>query len=82
MAKLIGYKKGTSKKGNDYCMATLLYELSERDKQNGAVGQKVEDIFLPENQINYLKPEHIGKEIVCDYEYSGGRGYLVGITVK
>ena len=37
---------------------------------------------MPEEQYDFLKPEHIGKEVKLDYELSGGRAYLVNVTVK
>lgn len=83
MAKLVGYRRFTSKKnGQEYCVASVVSELSETEKQNGFVGQKTEDIFLPSDQVNFLNPSHIGKEIVCDYSISGGRAFLNGITIR
>jgi hypothetical protein len=83
MGKLIGYRHIVSKKnGKEYCVATVVSDATAREVQNGVVGQKSEDIFLPEEQLNYLKPEHIGKELLCQYEYSNGRGYLQSVTVK
>ena len=81
MAKLVGYKNFTSKKGVDYCVAEVVSEATERDKQNGLVGCKVEEIFLPEDKINFFNPSHIGKEVKFDYELSGGRAYLVDVSI-
>lgn len=84
MGKLIGYKYIHSKKSDkDFCVATVLSELSEREKHDGkAFGQKSEDIFMPDDLFNYLKPEHIGKEFVPEYSISNGRAFLVNVTIK
>ena len=83
MTKLVGYKKITSKKsGKDFCVASVVQDVSEREKENGFVGQKVDKIFLPEAQLDLLKPSDIGKELLLDYELSGGRAYLVNVAVK
>ncbi|WP_418840608.1 hypothetical protein [Roseburia inulinivorans] len=83
MTKLVGYKKITSKKsGKDFCVASVVQDVSEREKENGFIGQKVDEIFLPEAQLDLLKPSDIGKELLLDYELSGGRAYLVNVAVK
>ena len=83
MTKLVGYKKITSKKsGKDFCVASVVQDVSEREKENGFIGQKVHEIYLPEAQLELLKPRDIGKELLLDYELSGGRAYLVNVAVK
>lgn len=83
MTKLVGYKKITSKKsGKEFCVASVVQDVSEREKENGFIGQKVDELFLPESQLNLLKPSDIGKELSLDYELSGSRAYLVNVAVK
>lgn len=83
MTKLVGYKKITSKKnGKVFCVASVVQDLTEREARQGAVGAKVDDIWLPEEQTDLLKPADIGKELILDYELSGGRAFLVNVTVK
>ncbi len=83
MSKLVGYRRFTSKKnGKDYCVAEVETPFSTRETSAGAVGCKTEQIFMPEDQYDLLKPADIGKEIKLDYELSGGRAYLVNVTVK
>lgn len=83
MSKLVGYRRFTSKKnGKDYCVAEIETPFSSRETASGAVGCKTEQIFMPEEQYDFLKPDHIGKEVKLDYELSGGRAYLVNVTVK
>lgn len=82
MTKLVGYKKFVSKKnGKTYCVAEVVQDLSAREIENGSVGQKVDEIFLPEDKLDLLKITDIGKELTLDYELSGGRAYLVNVTV-
>lgn len=81
MSVLVGYKKFMSKKGKEYCVAEVVTDATERERQSGLVGQKVEEVFLPEDKIDFLQPSHIGKKIKFDYELSGGRAYLVDVLV-
>lgn len=83
MVKLVGYNRFTSKKnGKDYCVAHVLKDLSERDKDSGFVGAKVDSFFMPEKFYDLLKPSDVGKELLLDYELSGTRAYLVNVCVK
>ena len=83
MTKLLGYKKITSKKsGKQFCVASIASDPTPRDKEQGLVGQKVEDIFLPEDQLDLLRPSDIGKELIVDYQISQGRAFIVNVTVK
>ena len=83
MPKLIGYRKFASKKdGKKYCVATCVSELTPTEKNNGYVGQKTEELFMPQELIDLLRPEDIGHELICDYNISSGRAYLVNVTVK
>lgn len=55
MSKLVGYRRFTSKKnGKDYCVAEIETPFSSRDTANGAVGCKTEQIFMPEEQYDFL----------------------------
>ena len=76
MTKLVGYRKfASTKNGKEYCVAQVVSDVTEREANRGFVGQKVED------QVDVLKPEDIGKEIETTYELSGGRAYLVKVSV-
>ena len=57
-------------------------ECTPSEKQSGAVGQKVETIFMPDALIDLLKPSDIGHDVICDYTVSGGRAFLDNVTVK
>lgn len=82
MRKLVGYRRFISGKGRDCCVASVLVDATERDKNAGQVGQKTEDVFIPSDQLDLLKPSDIGKELVCDYDLSNGRAFLIHVSVK
>ena len=83
MPKLLGYKKFTSKAGKKCCVATVAFDLTENEKLNGSVGVRVDNnLFMPESQVDLLKPENIGHELLLDYTVSSGRAYLQSVTVK
>lgn len=83
MTKLVGYRDGVSKKsGKQYTCLYVLQDLTSFDKQNGSVGSKVDTIFAPDSLVGGFKPADIGKELLLDYDFGGGRAYLVNIVVK
>lgn len=83
MTKLLGYQKGVSKKtGTAYCRLHVVSDLSDFEKNQGGVGQKVSVEFAPSDQIDMFKPEHIGREILFNYTISGGRAFLQSVTIK
>ena len=82
MTKLVGYKRFTSKKnGKDYCVANVITTYNQRNIDAGCVGNAVEEIFMPDELYDLLKPGDVGKELQLDYELSGGRAYLVDVSV-
>ena len=81
MTKLLGYRNIKSKKGDDFTLANIVSDYSDREKNNGAVGAKTDEIWLPKEQFNMFTPADIGKELKLDYELSSGRAYLVNVTV-
>ncbi len=82
MSTLVGFHFVKSKKsGKEFCIANVVTDYGTRDIENDCVGSKVAEIFLPEEQLHYLTPADIGKEVLMDYEISGGRAYLVSMNV-
>lgn len=79
MSTLVGYKRFKAKNGKDYCVACVVSDFSAN--AIGCVGQKVEEVFMPDEMFEYLQPQHVGKEIKFDYEVSGNRAYLTGVKV-
>lgn len=82
MPKLLAYKKFTSKAGKLCCVATVSSPLNQRDIDNGFVGVKIDEVFLPDSLIDYLKPEHINHDVFLEYSVSNGRAFLENVTVK
>lgn len=81
MSKLVGFKKFTGKKdGTPYCVLQVLSDFSERDKNNGCCGQKVEEVFAPADKVESINQSLIGKTVKLEYELSGGRAYLVDVS--
>lgn len=82
MSTLVGYRRFNGKNGKLYCVANVTSEFSSREVEGGAVGLKVQEVFLPESQVDYLKPSDCGKNVSLDYEINGGRAYLVSFSVE
>lgn len=74
--KLIGYHRFTSKKNKNFCVATIVVPCTERELANDYVGSKTEDVFLPDNLYDLLKPKDIGKDVEIDYAIVGGRAFV------
>ena len=81
MMELVGFKRFTSKAGKKFCVANVVGDYTSRDIEHGKVGRKVEEIFLPDSQYDYLTPNMLGNEVHTEYEFSGNRAYLVSFTV-
>ena len=53
MTKLVGYKKITSKKsGKDFCVASVVQDVSEREKENGTINVKNINVIDNKGTIN------------------------------
>lgn len=79
--KIVGFKRFTSKKGSQLCVVNCISDYADRDYDNGCFGQKVEEIFMPDTQVDMLKPEHIGKMASFEYEINGGKAYLINVEI-
>lgn len=77
--KLIGFKKFIGKNGTNYCVANVLSNYSQYEKN--CVGQKVEEIFLPEGCENILTEKSIGKAVNIGYIVSGNRAYVESFSI-
>lgn len=83
MTKLAGYRKFVSKKNNkNYCVAFLLHDVSDRDKDAGFIGQKIEEVFLPPSCVDLFTPGDVGKQVFLDYEITNGNAFLRQVSVK
>lgn len=81
MKKLVGLKKFVSKKdGTRYCVMQIVGDFSQRDIESGCSGQKVEEVFAPADMVDRINASHVGKEVKLDFELSGSRAFLVGVS--
>lgn len=83
MNVLVGYRRFKSKMGNrNFCVMNVVSDASVRDERNGLVGQKVSEVFMPEELTDLLSPSDIGHELELVYECNDGRAYLIDVNVK
>lgn len=88
--KLIGVKQvsGTSKKTSkpfNFVTAILISDMCERDVQNGAWGQDVHNVIVPDHAKDVLVAGNIGKEFEIQFYYAGrseGVGYAALCSSK
>ncbi len=81
-AKLVGYKRFESKKGDVYCVANVVYPYTAAEKARGCYGESVESIFLPAELTNLLTEKDIGKTVDLSYTISQGKAYLDNLVVQ
>ena len=58
--------------------AILISDMSERDIENGAIGQDVHNVIIPDHAREVLVKENLGKKIEVQFYYAGrseGIGY-------
>ncbi len=79
--KVLGYRKFKSKNGKNCIVLGVSSPYSDRDKQSGACGEKVEELFVPEECHAQVVPAIVGKNVSLQYDISGGRAYLTGFEV-
>lgn len=82
MKKLIGFKRFTSRKGAPTCIAVLASQYTPQQNERGSYGCDVEQVFLPQEQFDYLTVEDLGKEVITDYDIIGSRAYLRNLVVN
>ena len=84
MAKktIIGYRKFKSKKGDEFCIVQASEPYSRREEQYGACGEKVEDIFIPQDFHNLIDEFCIGKTLVLTYTIQGGKAYIESVEIQ
>lgn len=75
--KLVGFKRFKAKNGKEYCVANVLSDYTDADKN--CVGQKVEELFLPDDFVNYLNSKMIGHDLEVSYQINNNRAFLTGV---
>lgn len=79
---LLGFMKGTgSKSGKPYCILHIAFPFEESQIARGAHGSAAEEVFCPADQLDYIQPGDLNKEIEVTYNVSGNRLYVDKITV-
>lgn len=78
---LVGYKRFKGGNGQHYCIANIMTDYSKRELQKECYGRKVSEVFLPDEQYNYLQPQAIGKAVELMYQVDGNRAYLIEFRV-
>lgn len=79
---LVGFKRFKAKTGNPLCLAVVARPYDPSDVARGFCGSEVAEVFLPDEQYNYLLPSDIGLPVSLDYDNFGGRSKLRSITVS
>ena len=80
--KLVGYHTFKSKAGENYYVIDVIAPVTTMDKTRGFFGpDKVESLFITEELWDKLSLEVIGKTLMCTFEVSNGRAYLVNFEV-
>ena len=82
-AKVIGFKKFTSKKGNDMCVLNMTYGFSEDEKEKlGAVGSQVFTGFTPRGfDISQITDKIIGSEVEVTFSFYNNQMNLVHLSI-
>ena len=81
-AKLVGYKRFKSKKGNDLCVANVEVPFTPAENSRGSIGSDVQSVFLPDNKLDLLKEDDIGKNVDLVYSIVNGRAFLEDFIVS
>lgn len=82
MSKVAGYREFQSKKGNTCRLLTVLSPYSDKEREKGCVGNRTEDIFLPDDCDLKITEADIDKEVVIDWSVVGGRAFVNGVVLK
>lgn len=76
MKKIIGFKRFTSNKNSvltEYCVVNVLQPFSIYENNLGAVGEKVEEIWLVNGMCDLVNSSCIGKEVNISFEKVGSK---------
>lgn len=82
VGKIVGYREFDSKRGNTCRLLTVISPYNDRDKEKGAVGNRTEEIFLPDACKLKITEASIGQDVVVEYSVSGGRAYVENVVLK
>lgn len=77
--KIIGFRKGTSKKGNPYCFVSCTEPYENVD---GAVGIQAINVSVFKDDIAKVTNDCIGKTMYGYFGYSNGMVSVQGMEIK
>lgn len=80
-SKIAGYKEFTSKKGHECRLLTLMTPYSDREKERGAVGNRMEEIYLPDGCNLRITEDSIGQKVSVEYSVRGGRASVENVVL-
>lgn len=78
--EIIGYSRFQSKKGNEVMYVNVAQNLTQRDKEFGHVGMRVEQIWIPSNCFDKFNSTVVGKVLKPTYVISGGRAEVTDVA--
>lgn len=80
--KILGYRQFNSKTGKPYCILQTTYPFTDRELEHGACGNKIEEVWLPENLHSLVNPQIVGKMAHFTYTIQGNKAYIQDVTFK
>lgn len=81
--KILGYRKFTSKSNIACCIVQCLTEYNDSEKSRGAVGQKVEEVWVPDAFQNLISPAAVGKNLNVSYGIGSDRkAYVTDLSIN
>ncbi len=79
-AKLVGFKRFKSKKGNECCVLSIEKPYTPAEQARGCHGSSVDNIFAPEDKIDAFTEKDLGKEVDLLYSIEYGRAVLYDVV--
>lgn len=80
--EIIGYSRFKSKSGNEVMFVDIAKMPSDRDKQWGRVGMKLEQVWIPSSCFDKFNNTVIGKVLKCQYEIDNGRANVIDVSFE
>ena len=80
--KVLGYRMFNSKAGKPFCILQCTTPFTDRELNHGACGNKIEEVWLPEELQKLVNPQIVGKMAHITYTIQNGRAYIQDIAFK
>lgn len=78
--EIIGYSRFKSKKGNEVMYANIAVNLTERDRNFGHVGMRVEQVWIPSSCFHKFNDSVVGKILNAKYDGFGQHAEIVDVN--